>query len=528
MKKFFTFAVTAMAVLGLGSLTSCQEEDFDVSTAVLQERAFEQGFIEEFGKPSADQRWDFYAQRMENLFGSTTRATMAEGDPVCKVTKGVEQQYDKKLVQDIIDTKLPAGKDNSNQGQNTYTLRSVGKFKISAVNYGGNVETLDSWQFHFGISYRLANGQRKNEELFSTKTIRKEMSYYTVPNSNPERYYGNPELAAEVELTYNTPFSFYMEYTRPNEQDHWIFYSDEKPDPTGGSSPNGAKYEGPSTLLYSLENLTADGTQKQIIVLGFEDIWFPGGTSDRDFNDVVLFIEGSLPIASSKRFFSEDLKSFDYDYNDVVFDLTSSGITLRAVGGTLPVRLKILPKGGNPANENDWVTTDELHEVMYAGNGNARVEHKTFQLGDKTLYSPINVGDPKYGVKLEAVRIPGIEWTGDQWLTADDVTNFANRLSGNNKVGDVKLLVGNPAKELDKVDSTDGIIEYQDMGGVPAIWWGPVDISWMKELQKISLGYEYFYGGAPEGGSYWYEGGKHPGFWYVVGANNVGGDKWWQ
>ena len=94
MKKFFTFAVTAMAILGLGSLTSCQEEDFDVSTAVLQERAFEQGFIEEFGKPSADQRWDFYAQKMENLFGSTTRATMAE-DPVCKVTKGVEQQYDK-------------------------------------------------------------------------------------------------------------------------------------------------------------------------------------------------------------------------------------------------------------------------------------------------------------------------------------------------------------------------------------------------------------------------------------------------
>ena len=223
MKKFFTFAVTAMAILGLGSLTSCQEEDFDVSTAVLQERAFEQGFIEEFGKPSADQRWDFYAQRMENLFGSTTRATMAE-DPVCKVTKGVEQKYDIDLIQEIVNKKLPAGQDNSNQGQNTYTLRSVGKFKISAVNYGGNVETLDSWQFHFGISYRLANGQRKNEELFSTKTIRKEMSYYTVPNSNPPRYYGNPELAAEVELTYNTPFSFYMEYTRPAEQEHYIFY----------------------------------------------------------------------------------------------------------------------------------------------------------------------------------------------------------------------------------------------------------------------------------------------------------------
>lgn len=520
MKKNLSFAIVAMAFLG--SLTSCQDEDFDVNTAVLQERAFEQGFIEEFGKPSADQRWDFYAQKMENLFGSTTRATMAV-DPVCKVTtEGVEQQYDFDLVQNIINQKLPAGKDNSNQGQNTYTLRSVGKFKISAVNYGGSVETKEEWNFHFGISYRLANGERDTVELFSTKTIRKEMSNYDAGHNH---YYGNPELAAEVELTYNTPFSFYMEYTRPAEQEHYIFYSDEKPDPNGGSKPNGAKYEGPSTLLYSLEKLTEDGTQEQIIVLGFEDIWFPGGTSDRDFNDVVLFIEGSLPIASSKRFFSEDLKSFDYDYNDVVFDLNSSGIVLRAVGGTLPVYLKILPKGGDPENENDWVTTDELHEVMHAGNGNAKAEHKTFKLGDKTLYSPINVGDAKYGVKLEAVRIPGIEWTGDQWLTADDVTNFANSLSTTGKVGDVKLLVGNPAEVLDKVNSTDDIIEYQDMGGVPAIWWGPVDINWMKELQKISLGYEYFYGGAPEGGSYWYEGGKHPEYWYVFGAN-TGGDKW--
>lgn len=530
MKKNLSFAIIAMSILGLGGLTSCQDEDLDVSNAVLQERAFEQGFIKEFGKPSADQRWDFYAQKMEKLFGSTTRATMAE-DPVCTVTTGVEQKYDIALIQDIVNTKLPAGVDNSNQGQNTYTLRSVGKFKISAVNYGGNVETLDSWKFHFGISYRKANGQRVNKELFSTQTIRQEMSYYTVPGSNPPRYYGNPELAAEVELTYNTPFSFYMEYTRPNEQDHWIFYSDEKPDPNGGSissstgRADGDKYEGPSTLLYSLEDLTEDGTQEQIIVLGFEDIWFPGGSSDRDFNDVVLFIEGTLPIASSKRFFSEDLESFDYDYNDVVFDLTSSGIVLRAVGGTLPVYLKILPKGGNPENENDWVTTGELHEVMHVGNGNAKAEHKTFKLGDKTLYSPINVGDAKYGVKLEAVRIPGIEWTGDKWLTADDVTNFANSLS-DSKVGDVKLLVGNPAEVLDKVDSTDGIIEYQDVGGVPAIWWGPVDINWMKELKKISLGYEYFYGGAPEGGSYWYEGGKHPEYWYVFGAGDVGGDKW--
>ena len=68
-----------MAILGLGTLTSCHDEDFDASTAVLQERAFEQGFIKEFGKPSANQSFDFYAQRMQSLRdkAGATRATMA-------------------------------------------------------------------------------------------------------------------------------------------------------------------------------------------------------------------------------------------------------------------------------------------------------------------------------------------------------------------------------------------------------------------------------------------------------------------
>ena len=78
MKKTLPIAIIATSLLGLGCLTSCHDEDFDVSTAVLQERAFEQGFIKEFGQPSADQSWDFYAQMMESLRhgAGVTRATM--------------------------------------------------------------------------------------------------------------------------------------------------------------------------------------------------------------------------------------------------------------------------------------------------------------------------------------------------------------------------------------------------------------------------------------------------------------------
>ncbi len=78
-KNCLPLAIIAIVCLSLGSLTSCHDEDFGVSTPVLQERAFEHNFIKEFGQPSADQSWDFYAQKMESLRqgDGMTRATMA-------------------------------------------------------------------------------------------------------------------------------------------------------------------------------------------------------------------------------------------------------------------------------------------------------------------------------------------------------------------------------------------------------------------------------------------------------------------
>ena len=78
MRKTFLIPTIAMAFAITSSLISCHDEDFGVSTAVLQEKAFEHDFVNEFGQPSADQNWDFYAQQMEAIRqeSSTTRATM--------------------------------------------------------------------------------------------------------------------------------------------------------------------------------------------------------------------------------------------------------------------------------------------------------------------------------------------------------------------------------------------------------------------------------------------------------------------
>lgn len=145
MKKTLPIAIIATSFLGLGSLTSCHDEDFDVSTAVLQERAFEQNFIKEFGKPSADQNWDFYAQKMESIRreAGMTRATQAITVTVdTTISQPDSTKAENKYFYDIVKSvgyALEEKINNSQTGQNNYTLTSTGDFKIYAVRYAGAI-----------------------------------------------------------------------------------------------------------------------------------------------------------------------------------------------------------------------------------------------------------------------------------------------------------------------------------------------------------------------------------------------------
>ena len=358
MKKYLSFAVTAMAILGLGSLTSCHDEDFDVSTTVLQERAFEQGFIKEFGKPSADQSFDFYAQMMQSLRGGagTTRATQAITIGVTDAPQPTDADF-QTLLAEQIDKVLKDRVDNSNTGQNTYTLTSTGVFKIYAVRYVGDIEKNTNLNFQFGIAYISEEDLNSNGKLDDEVRVPL-FGAHSVDSNN------NPGLGKEVDITPGTSFYFYIEYTQDAtyrayydgpgrwEDGYYYythtftrrFYSNQSPSyeyggtftPTSteeGTLSNTStrtftEFGGCSTLLYSSASAT-----KRYMIIGFEDAWGYGTGAnisvDKDFNDFVLVIEGDFPEPSSKRFFCEDLQSFDWDYNDVVFDVTSRGVVLR-------------------------------------------------------------------------------------------------------------------------------------------------------------------------------------------------------
>ena len=538
MKKYLSFAVTAMAIFGLGSLTSCHDEDFDVSTAVLQERAFEQNFIKEFGQPSADQSWDFYSKKLQSLREGSdlTRATMDVVGPNFDVEQPTDNEYFNKIISEI-GYALQERHDNSEVGQNNYSLTSTGKFKIYAVRYAGYIEVYDNYKFEIGY---IDEDNNREVPLFGpgfkdgfSPTILEDEDQ--PESNNNKKIYGNPGYAAEVSIPKNTKFHFYLKCNDGNNGDIHTYYSNEKPGQhsyydNGWHTNTYEDYGGCSTLLYSAEYIDAEtGKDEQVMMIGFEDAWRLGKGPDLDFNDVVLLIEGQLPLPAAKRFFCEDLESYYYDYNDVVFDEMSNGIVLRAVGGSLPVFLRVTNRLGNTT------VLGELHELMlekqFADNNKVKkVTYKRVVDGEeKTFYKSIDVsayeinGFAERSVWLDPVQI--VNWTrlGDQtvFTRLDEDEQEVDKFSVDSSFpGKVELIVLDEwASSYDKtallnvqnypdfgpLDPNDGsnpinttggytLISLSPAGAIPAMFIAPVSTKWMKEMQKITLGYQNFYG----------------------------------
>ena len=557
MKKTLPIAIIATSVLGLGCLTSCHDEDFDVSTAVLQERAFEQNFIKEFGKPSANQSWDFYAQKMESIRQKSgmTRATQAITVTVDTTISQPTQKWFTDLVDDW-ETALEEQHDNHTVGQNSYSLTSTGDFNIYAVRYAGAIETGGQYNLDFGLAYKDKDATGKEVEVMVPIFGRgyRNKAYRDACYANNDNGWGNPGKAAEVKIPEGQQFYFYLKYTYPFGGGYGTrtetFYSNQSPvfiRKDGSSTFTFPEFGGTSTLLYSTERIVpSEHVDEQVMIIGFEDAWghdngddanerTQTGWFDRDFNDIVVIIIGKLPEPSSKRFFAEDLESFDYDYNDVVFDVSSNGIVLRAVGGSLPVFLRITNRLGNTH------VTEELHELMKslqkepqtADQPDNRLKEVTYQRESdgKTFYKSIDVngykitGKPNQNVWLDPVQIVNWEYLGTEEtrhtrLNEIEVEKFGEEVNDTYK-GNVELIVLPEYKEsyesydllnitslttLNEDDNKNGpkIIKMSPPGTIPSMWTGTVSTMWMNELTKITLGYPYFYGGTTVGEKYYY------------------------
>lgn len=518
MKKYLSLTIVSLTFLGLGSLTSCQDEDLGVSTQTLKERAFDDAFVKQFGKPSANQSWDFYTQAVQSLGkgGAITRASGAGWSVTgyvaqpAYITPALVQQYD-----DF----LPENDNNYTKGQTDYSLISTGdgNFTISAIWYGGGFETnTDVYGFNFYLHFKDNDGNFQRELLFTGGDKNGNKMW----NDNSDHGFGNPGMAVDVHLDEGIEFWFEIEYwQKANSSTKHHFYSNS--DGHAIQTYNYEKYpeyyrnataetrfpyeyyrfrykerdyyhiyNGPSQLLYSAYEYGEDQIS-HFMVIGFEDCWEDLDFLDFDYNDIVLYIDGDLPLPVAKRVLVEDLEQFDWDYNDVVFDIEYKRMVLRAVGGTKPVYLEFVDNDGNET------VTEELHELMakhhrvvddegrvtypYA-NGAPKIEGTNY-------YKPINV-DASNGVDMMDALIK--QW--DDPLNDEQIQDMGTH-------HDIIVLVGDGEDQVEayQVSKTDKngntVITYAAGAKGPAIIMAPVETRWMKELQLIKLGYPTFFDG---------------------------------
>lgn len=443
MKQFISFGAIAMAAILAGGLTSCQEEDFGLDSSVVKKTEYAKGFANEFGKPDANQRWDFYAMEMEQRAANAgvTRATAAEPSiSYERFTPQLPFIEKANLAATCDETALPDQHNNSAKGSRDYTLTYNGEFTVSTLLYAGDYET--SSNFEFGVSYSTY------EQVGFIFPRTQEVKHRTRIFGSGEK--GNPGYSANVSMTDITEFEFYI------KADGKYYYS----------SDNRSILLADDSYTY-IDEETNEEVTTYYRIIGFEDLW---SGSDYDFNDCVFVISTTtreaLPDPVAARYFCEDLYQLDWDFNDVVFDVSNTGVTLLAVGGTLPVYLSF--DGGE-------TKTEELHVLMGG------------EMIDNTYYKPINVGASN---GIDNVLTQKIH-TFETHLTNEEVYAFKPILY----VGDEQFTLVNK--------DANAVVEFNPTADIPSIIQVSSDTKWMKEMINISKGYPTFYLG--QDGKQWYE-----------------------
>lgn len=218
------------------------------------------------------------------------------------------------------------------------------------------------------------------------------------------------------------------------------------------------------------------------------------GHYDHDFNDIVLTIT-PRPVTSTYRSIKyrvmcEDLGgTFDWDFNDVVFDViyadgkqpsdeATVSLVLQAVGGTLPIYIKcnwnatyVSEFSSSPID----YTARELHELLSGQNPDA-----------KGLYTPVNVSTPLYQTiqNCPSQTVVTIKLKNRIYSTSElDIRNL------------VKLVTVQAYQNgRDKGPTSTVVFPKEGANAVPQCFMTSIDTPWADELQNITERYPRFSG----------------------------------
>jgi hypothetical protein len=345
MKKYL---MTGIAVLALcAGFTSCSKDLTPASQQEINQAKYEAAFVKRFGEPASNQTWGFGVVKSRTI----TRGQDANGNqwgdnyynvPAPLTTaqikvvtdwftanhnpQGVAINYTDYFAQQVSSTSYGAGMDYLFDGATT------GDGHIANFNKGDQ-----------GVYKGVYNGVLTDETIGMDYNDRKKAVYY------------DDKITHMVETSTNT-FSYWNSSDSERYYDYVIIPGEQ-------ISPIVA---GRYFVAFDYKQIKDDGTK--IVNL------------DGYYNDWIISITPGIKKDAQRRVIAEDLSvddpTHDFDFNDVVFDVTftSSGaeITLLAAGGTLELTV-----GGHEVHEEFGVSTSTM---VNTSNGTVKKDPVKFNI----------------------------------------------------------------------------------------------------------------------------------------------------
>lgn len=356
MKRLSIITITLAAFSAIGSLSSCQDEDFGYESKEIE---YQTAFKKSFGTPDANHTWGFVD--MPSVGTAPTRADRPEAN-IWKDTYNLDvplplSDRQKDFVTKwFTETKNPTGIAVS---WTDYFAQQV-----SSTEKGRNMDLLlDAGHGYTDHIYNFNSGNCSPTNVNSPNAV----------------LLNGGQYADRIMYMYDQStkdFAYHESVSDPNTTwyDHYVIIPGKLIDPENSLASNTVQLRDDNGKLLKNpetgENLY-DGSIWGMYFIGF-DYEAIGHTQQRDyyFNDWIIKITPGLVKTEAKRIMAEDLGLIgDFDFNDVVFDAyinynqnwpagSSGVIVLQAAGGTMELYVD-----GHEVHEEFGVETNTVVNV---------------------------------------------------------------------------------------------------------------------------------------------------------------------
>lgn len=548
-------------------VSSCQDYE-PFSDETLHDKAYTHEFVKQFGEIDPDQDWDLFGQLARHI-GPVTRAN-SEQLPQVNLLNGTDKQIQiTRAKHGVYTTVLPElniynnSHEGSNLGQVTQDfLTTARKFTLSPVHWTTSsineigiywyVDEEDDTttpvmgkdgKLYYIKHFTIIDNHKTRLDIMKNGSLQSIDGCHSVTDqfsSDNDYLISHP---IEVIVPNNiTEYGFYIHNKGGGGQsDAGTRYSEWNLNPIASGRIEGDKINGGMTLEELKESkktisYTATFNPSQLIrqdgtpvdpndnhqYLCFED-WFNEG--DADLNDVVYYAEGldetnivdKSAINENAILVCEDLKMYDFDFNDIVLGLNfkedvekkykyeeEKEIEIDGHKVVIPAHweaketnvlgrtLYITPMAAGGAFETNvtfWgISRGEIHSLLK--------ENPVLPSGSKE-HQIINAG-AEYEERADVIPITLESY---QWNVGEGQGQYATYLSqlfaeGFFQLacfdGEAKVIIKNrPSEDSTNGSSSGSGIHYEE-GYAPQMMLLPYYFEWPREQQHISLAYTGF------------------------------------